>query len=172
MLIEFLINKTIKNVLQGTKIAKIGGRRGVILNVQFLHVTVILLVTPVLNLSVPFAWKKEKKIYISFRELLSHFHYAPNKLGCSPSIRWLHGELTCHKFTLWGWWQGRSQSSWKKRKKMSRGSHPPTPRAPFQPHLTLYPHYWSTFAPYPPAYLSVSAPTRLSLSLSPFSLHG
>ena len=87
MLIEFLINKTIKNVLQGTKIAKIGGRRGVILNVQFLHVTVILLVTPVLNLSVPFAWKKEKKIYISFRELLSHFHYAPNKLGCSPSIR-------------------------------------------------------------------------------------
>lgn len=87
------------------------------------------------------------RIKLGFRELFRHFHYAPNKLGCSPSIRWLHGELTCHKFTLWGWWQGWSQSSWKN-KKMALGSHPPTPWALFQPQLSLYPQYWSTPAPH------------------------
>lgn len=33
-------------------------------------------------------------------------------------------------------------------KKMTPGSHPPTPWAPFQPQLTLYPQYWCTLAPY------------------------
>lgn len=114
-------------------------------------------------------FKKKKKTTLRgcFRELFGHFHYAPNKLGCSPSIRWLHGELTCHKFSLWGWWQGRSQSSWKNKKNGTRFPSPyslsplPTPTHPL-PSVLEHPGSLSYCLS-----LSPSALTRLSLSPSP-----